>query len=56
VSPVIVLLLGTFAEVLCFEFGMCSPQVFVNSAMSLFLLTFNATLNLITAVTLAGKV
>jgi len=45
-----------FAEVLCFEFGMCSPQVFVNCDLSLYLLTFCATLNLITAVTLAGKV
>jgi len=52
---VIVLLLDTFAEVLCFELGMCSLQLFVNCDMSLYLLTFSATLNLITAMTLARK-
>jgi hypothetical protein len=30
VSPVIVLLLDTFAEVLCFECGRCSLQFFVD--------------------------
>jgi hypothetical protein len=56
VSAVIVLLLDTFAEVLCFELGRCSRQLFVNYDMSLNLLTFNATLNLITAMTLSRAV
>lgn len=50
------LLLDTVAEVLCFELGMCGLQFFVNCDMSLNLLTFNSTLNLITAMTLARKV